>query len=602
MFSTRLQDVVSLLLLSGCMFLMALGNGYLFDEDEPKNAECGREMFARADWVVPTYNEELRTDKPIMLYWLMLSSFHVWGVGEFGARFPSACMAIATVLMVYQIGSKLFHQKTGWLAASILSSSLMYVVIGRISTPDSTLIAFTTLSLMLFVQFTPQETWQSPENATSVFRKGEWAVPSQWWQFLLMYAVMGLGVLTKGPVGFLLPCTIIGLFLLVNSVLASKHAEFETAASWKTNLFHYGKLAAQTFAPMRFLNALLSMRPILLFAVVCAVALPWYITVWNATDGAWVKGFLGNHNVGRFVDSMEGHSGPIFYYIPVIMMGFFPWSLSLPVMFYQLWTNRAGQVPNYALRFLCCWVGIYITFFSIAQTKLPNYVLPCYPALALLTSHFLLGWLQQEAKAVRWPRIAMLSLLISGAVVSVALPVASLFVLPDHTAVLALAGLPALIGGTLAYSWRENKTRMLQCWGGTAMGMCMIAFWIIAPTVSASQESVQLAKQSADRLSAQGALATYDYFAPNLPFYAERQVYRLHDTERLTNFWEQNKNAMVLIRSDHWESLQQELPFDLQIVSEQRRFLRRHDVYLVGRGDGQAVSEIAITPTETSIR
>ncbi len=94
-------------------FFLGLGTAQLFDEDEPKNAECGREMFARGDWLVPTFNEELRTDKPILVYWFMLASYHLFGVTEFAARFFSAVLGVGTCLLTYHIGRVLFSRAWG---------------------------------------------------------------------------------------------------------------------------------------------------------------------------------------------------------------------------------------------------------------------------------------------------------------------------------------------------------------------------------------------------------------------------------------------------------------------------------------------------------
>src|SRR5688572_18340956 len=125
-------------------FFLGLGSPQLFDEDEPKNAECGREMFVRGDWLVPTFNEELRTDKPILVYWFMLSAYHLFGVTEFAARFWSAVHGVGTCLLTYNIGRVLFSRRIGLWAGIMLASSLMFTTVARASTPDSTLIFFTT--------------------------------------------------------------------------------------------------------------------------------------------------------------------------------------------------------------------------------------------------------------------------------------------------------------------------------------------------------------------------------------------------------------------------------------------------------------------------
>ena len=134
-------------------FFLGLGGPQLFDEDEPKNAACGREMFVRGDWIVPTFNEELRTDKPILVYWFMLTAYHLFGVTEFAARFWSAALGVGTCVITYHIGRVLFSPRAGMWAGVMLGSTLMFTTVARASTPDSTLIFFTTLSLFLFVKF-----------------------------------------------------------------------------------------------------------------------------------------------------------------------------------------------------------------------------------------------------------------------------------------------------------------------------------------------------------------------------------------------------------------------------------------------------------------
>src|SRR5215471_9683994 len=140
-----------ILLACGFVLFANLGAPALWDEDEPKNAECAREMLERGDWVVPRFNYELRTDKPVLIYWLMMGSYSLFGVNEFAARFPSALLAAGTCLLTYGIGRSLFRTAVGMWAGLILATTLMFTVAGRASTPDSTLIFFTTLAMLLFV-------------------------------------------------------------------------------------------------------------------------------------------------------------------------------------------------------------------------------------------------------------------------------------------------------------------------------------------------------------------------------------------------------------------------------------------------------------------
>ncbi|WP_339748639.1 glycosyltransferase family 39 protein [uncultured Rubinisphaera sp.] len=581
--TTTLRHHLILLLTCGCVFFLNLGAARLFDEDEPKNAECGREMYERSDWVVPTFNYELRTDKPIMLYWLMLSSFNLLGVSEFSARLPSAIMATVTVLTVYQIGWRFFGQAVAFWSSIILSSTMMYVVSGRISTPDATLIAFITLSIFAYIRLQPvgEKGWSQPESAT-------WPkayLPANFSGYVLLYALMALAVLTKGPVGFLLPCSVIGLFLMCRG--QAPHAPQDL--SWNRPLQSANELVnylAAFIAPSRFFPALWAMRPFTILLVVGLVALPWYITVGWMTNGAWLEGFLGGHNIGRFSSAMEGHSGPIFYYVIAILMGFFPWSVFLPVTLYLAASQRHRfEKDNQGLLFLLCWAGVYVGFFSIAQTKLPNYVLPCYPPLALLMGWTLVRWQEGSLTLPNWSYIwGARSLILSGLALIIAFPIVSYILLPGYWAVGLVGCLPIAAGcWMLTQNQLMNRKQILK-----GIGVCSIAFVStvfagITPWISQAQESSQLGL-SASRLSDSSVpLATYQYFAPNLPFYAERPVLRHHSSEEVAQFWKEHPDGVLCVRDQELSQLDDVMPKDVVVVEKIDRFLRPHQIVLLKR-------------------
>ncbi|HEV3024204.1 MAG TPA: glycosyltransferase family 39 protein, partial [Pirellulales bacterium] len=133
------------------VFFTNLGVPHLWDDDEPKNAECAREMLVRGDWIVPTFNEELRYDKPALLYWLMIAAYRAFGVNEFAARLPSAVLAVVTTLATYHCGRLLFRPRVGLWAGLAISTSVLFVVAGRAATPDSALVCSTTLAMLAFV-------------------------------------------------------------------------------------------------------------------------------------------------------------------------------------------------------------------------------------------------------------------------------------------------------------------------------------------------------------------------------------------------------------------------------------------------------------------
>ena len=188
------------------VFFANLGGPRLWDRDEPRTAGCAAEMLQRGDWVTPVFNDELRSHKPVMLYWLMMSSYSVFGVNEFAARFWSAALALLTVMMTYGIGRRLLGHREGVWSAIALSTTLMFDVAARAATPDSTLIFFSTLAIWLFVvgAFRPVVGKQEP-----AWRRNDFCYPGRWWQVALMFVAMSGGVLTKGPVGLVLPTAVL---------------------------------------------------------------------------------------------------------------------------------------------------------------------------------------------------------------------------------------------------------------------------------------------------------------------------------------------------------------------------------------------------------
>jgi len=601
--SRPLPHGLLLALTCGLVFFFNLGSARLFDEDEPKNAECGREMFERGDWLVPTYNYELRTDKPIMLYWLMLSSFNLLGVSEFAARLPSACMATVTVFCVYLLGRRLFDKRVGFWAAMMLSTALFYVTIARISTPDSTLVGFITLAMLTFVYSVPTSAagWGTPYLPES--RDREFCVPKAAWQFLLLYGIMGLAVLTKGPVGFLLPCAVIGLFLLCQKDCPYLPANL----SWRKPLESSNEILlflASFWAPSRFFRALAAMRPFTLAGCVLAVALPWYVAVGFATNGAWLEGFLGDHNVGRFSAPMEGHSGPIFYYVIAILMGFFPWSCFLPISLY-LANRYKSLIPRErrSLMFLLCWAGVYFVFFSIARTKLPNYVVPCYPPLALIVAWTLVRWQEARLEIPHWAlQWGSISLMVAGGLIGIAFPIVSWMLLPGYAAIGLIGLIPLACGAWLQMQQSNYRTaRLLPSMATAAVPLAIAALGFVAPWVSRAQESAQLGLQATTHGQTSTPVATFRYFSTNMPFYAQRPIARYHSPEEVETFFHKHPEGLLCLKEEDFDAVADVLPGKLEVVEETPRFLRPGSVLMLRNGDLQTARD-ELTERETRIR
>ena len=248
--NSKFLHVLILVVISAAMFFTSIGQVRLWDRDEPRNAGCAAEMLERGNYVVPIFNDELRFQKPVMLYWLMMSAYQVFGVNEFAARFWSALLGIGTVLFTYLIARRLFDATTALLAGVILCSSLMFCVAARAATPDSTLIFFSTLAMLIYVMgvFRSAPTSEGTLNDNMPGTIG----------CVLLYAVLGLGVLTKGPVAFLIPTAIIGMFLLL--VRLPNRPQEENHGGIASRITNSILALVRPFHPVHFLQTCLQMR------------------------------------------------------------------------------------------------------------------------------------------------------------------------------------------------------------------------------------------------------------------------------------------------------------------------------------------------------
>lgn len=337
--------IFALLALSGLLFFIGLGDMGLTDRDEGRNAEAGREMFESGDRLTPTFNYELRVAKPVFLYWLMDVSYRLFGVNEFAARFPSAFFGVCLIVLQYCFLAYVRDQAVALFGALMLLLNIEILGLGRMALTDSVLIFFTTASLYGF--------WLGLH--------GEGPVRRWIWVF---YIGMAIATLTKGPVGFVVPLVAVALYL-----------------TWTRRWRDYWRNGVPLAGTLLFL----------------LLTLPWYVAMFMVHGDAYASGAKA-HTIGRFLSPMEGHSFTIFFYLPVLFLGFFPWSGFLPIPLYRTikdWyqLRRSAFQPDPARTselelFAALWViGVFV-FFTASSTRLPHYIGPLFPAAALLTACF----------------------------------------------------------------------------------------------------------------------------------------------------------------------------------------------------------------------
>jgi 4-amino-4-deoxy-L-arabinose transferase-like glycosyltransferase len=553
-----------LLAVTAGLYLPNLGAPSLWDIDEGNNAEAAREMLTNNNWVIPKFNCELRVDKPALLYWLQIGAYQVFGVGELAARLPSALAAMVAVLATYELGRRLFGRAAGLLGGLVLASTTAFSAAGHFANPDALLNACTVLALLLF--------WHGYSRA-----QPPWCIA--------VGVAMGLGVLAKGPVGLVLPGCVTVLFLL-----------------W------CGRL--------RFLVSRWFLWGTLAFILVMG---PWYGWVGADTHGDFLRGFFLTHNVDRFRNPMESHRGAFLYYGPVLLLGFLPWSIFLgPTAWYglKLLGRRSGATePAFAhgspvrrfrrrlvavyrcvvlpadreteaARFLWCWVAVYFLFFSLAATKLPNYILPLDPPLAILTGRFLHRWSTGDLRPAAWVLPASLTAL---ALLGVGVAAAVLTVggvlpaprglgepLPGLRPWAALGLVPLAGAAACWWSWRRGRRGAMI----TAVAVTAVVFVGVLGTMAATALEPRKAPRPLTQalperqLEEEIRVGCYDYFQPSLVFYCQRQVSKFETVDEAVEFLRTPLPVYLFVPAPVWERDVRPL-----VAGPHRLLGRHHDFY-----------------------
>ena len=407
-----------LFLLAIGLYLPNLGGQVLWDVDEARFASCSAELLRSGNWIVPQLNGEVYGTKPILMFWFMMASFQVLGINEFAARFPSFCFAIASLFLTYRIGSFFFDRKVGFWAAIALSASLVFTIQARGALPDAALLFFVALSLYLWARGTFQKRDNQTEDGTEIGLKlrveGRY-YPTETWRIAVIYLVMGVGVLMKGPLACVVPTAILGMFLLIKRL--PSQLDLPKPRVYYETLGQYGHLALRPFAPVHFLKTVWFMRPLTAIAAIAIVALPWYLLAgWTTgwfTPGGYLYEFLYVNNFQRATQPFDGRDKffyhPLLFYPLSLLIGFFPWSLfTIPAIGECVKQFRAKTPWNDGLLFLFCWVLVWVGCFSVAATKLPSYLVPMYPALALLFGIYIRNWIEKKTLVgLHWNKIAM---------------------------------------------------------------------------------------------------------------------------------------------------------------------------------------------------
>jgi 4-amino-4-deoxy-L-arabinose transferase-like glycosyltransferase len=339
-------------LFAAIITLPGLGNGTLWDNSETVYGEAAREVLLTHDWVVMHVNGVPWFVQPPLFFWIAAWCAKLFGVTAFAMRLPAA---LATIAMGGALGyatARVAGTRAGTVGAIVLSTSLMQAIVGRLAIMDALLDLCVVIAILCwFRAFEERDHLNDGRRRTIAFLSGTVA--------------LALGTLAKGPVA----PVIVVLVLAVWLVWERRSDAPIALPSWRTFAAAAG-----------------------LFVLIVA---PWFVLEAIRVGPAAFRELIGHYTIGRYTGVIENQSGPWWYYVPVLILGFFPWIAFVPVAAAHAIDSartRAGSLERLALT----WAVVPLVFFSFAETKLPNYIALMLPALAIIVAL----WFERVSDAV----------------------------------------------------------------------------------------------------------------------------------------------------------------------------------------------------------
>ena len=515
---------ISVLILLAYLFMTTRCT--LWDRDEPQYARVTVEMIQSGNYLYPTLNGQLYPDKPIMMYWLMSAPMRWFGPGEFASRFFSAIGAAITCLLTYGIGRQLLGHRCGLWAMAAMGSSLMMMILGTLGTADAVLLAWIAGGMAVVAQ--------------SLF-KGV-----RPWHPAVLAVMFGGAMLTKGPMGLVPLLVSVGILW------------FGRRGSMPLN----GRYLAMATG-MAGLGA-------------CAF-LAWLLPANQATQGLLAERLVGHDMMERSYRPQEGHGGRFFlylpYYIPVIAGGFFPWILHLPAGLSAMAGGRIGGLKGRAL--LLGWLAPVILLMSVVATKLPHYILPIWPALALTVGGLIVaferGTLTDRDR--RWLRAGVWFFAPLATVASLGLAIAPWFLPLPALRWPAMAMGPILLATTILAVREHLHTGPRASAKVLLAGMTMLTVIFlleVMPAVEPAKISPSLVQQLRRHADADVPVATFKYIEPTLDFYLQgrQPVVPLLNEQAVLAWSRESQPGVLVIPADRLVRLESRLgPLGIPVIA-----------------------------------
>jgi 4-amino-4-deoxy-L-arabinose transferase-like glycosyltransferase len=500
--------VLILVLFGGALFFTYLGGWDLWNPDEPRYAQVAKEMLQGEGWIIPHLNSAVYVDKPPFLYWLIAGSAKVLGgMSETAARLPSAFFGLCTIIVVFFFGKKLFDERTGFFAALVLATCGEFFWLARRADLDIILTFFTTLAIFLFYSGYQQE-------------------GRRYLYYLLAYAAMAVGFFTK-----LYPALIVPFFAISGYFLWQRRFKF-------------------FFDPAQ-------LPGICLFVVMIG---GWLYLAYLRGGTDYLLGLLFQKTASTFFVTY-GHREPVFFYLWNFPANFLPWTLFVPsAVIYGLKVKEKKEIF-----FLFLWFTVVFIFFSLAQAKRELYILPIYPAAALVVGKF---WAdvgtkkEGDSRLLSWPLLLMLAILfVTGIVAPFFFPLFGHRYLPNALEI-GLATAVIFVGGSLLsfFSYRANKkARTFFVIVAMMFAFSLYGIFRVFPDINRYKSARPLSQEVARMMGPDDRLGVYGLEGADYNYYTGyNKMIRFEDVDALKAALRSSGRVFCILEEKAYDRLKQD--------------------------------------------
>ncbi|KJJ85739.1 glycosyl transferase family 39 [Candidatus Omnitrophus magneticus] len=501
-------NILLLAIISSFIFFLGLGLSPLTDPDETFYAETAKEMLKTNETITPVIFGKPQFEKPVFYYWLLLISYNIFGVNEFAARFPSGVFALFGIIGIFFLGRFLYSSFCGLISAFIMATSVIYIVLARACVTDMVLGIFILYSFLFFVA-------------------GE--IKQKRLMYLLSSAMAAFGVLTKGPIAFLIIAGVIIPYLIIVK---------------RKNIL----------AGIPFVECII---------IFSAIAFPWYIIMYKTHGNLFLNEFFGFHNITRFLVPEHKIGSSPFFYIPIILAGFFPWTAFLPAGIYftkKMDIDRTFTFKRHNL-FLWLWFFMIFIFFSISSTKLVTYIFPLFPVLALITGRFIAKYLKdlRNIKTFKLMKVSYYFFLLSS---FIALIIIFFVIKHEYPEVSKEILLTEMIFGmglilSLFYFLKEKRKSFFVTIVGTVIILIFPLTFFLVPLISENESSKTLSYKYLEVAFQADALGGENDHRGGIAFYTGKEdIADIHPYSSLVTFFKNKERVWGIIQKKHFEQLQ----------------------------------------------